>query len=380
MLSRFKAATLALCLSATMAQAESFTIEGSAGSKLTATPIAEFDQPWAMTFLPDGTMLVTTKPGDLFHVTADGKRTQVEGVPTPTVGGQGGLGDVVPHPDFAQNRRVYISMVESLDNGATRGAIVFSAELTDTPTPSLTNLQNIWTQQPKLPGRGHFSHRIAFGPKGGPHEGKIFITSGDRQKQTPAQDWDKALGKVIRLNEDGTVPADNPWQDKGELAKTFWSTGHRNPLGIDFDANGELWTNEMGPKHGDELNKIVAGDNYGWPVVSDGDNYNGTPIPDHNTRPEFNAPEASWVPSIAPSGLVIYKGKEFADFQGDAFIGGLVSQALIRVDIKTDNTAQEAERYSWGKRIREVEEGPDGALYVLEDRGGARLLKLERAG
>ncbi|MEL7228357.1 MAG: PQQ-dependent sugar dehydrogenase [Pseudomonadota bacterium] len=380
MFRRLKATALATCFVATAAHAQSFTIEGTAGTKLTATPIATFDQPWAMTFLPDGTMLVTTKPGALFHVTSDGERTRVEGVPTPAVGGQGGLGDVVPHPDFAQNRRVYISMVESLDNGATRGAIVFSAVLTDTPTPSLTDLKNIWTQQPKLPGRGHFSHRIAFGPKGGPHEGKIFITSGDRQKQTPAQDWDKALGKVIRLNDDGTVPADNPWQEKGALAKTFWSTGHRNPLGIDFDAAGELWTNEMGPKHGDELNKIVPGDNYGWPVVSNGDNYNGTPIPDHATRPEFNAPEASWVPSIAPSGLVIYKGDEFTDWQGDALIGGLVSQALIRVDIKPDNTAQEAERYRWGKRIREVEEGPDGALYVLEDRGDARLLKLERAG
>ncbi|MEL6505225.1 MAG: PQQ-dependent sugar dehydrogenase [Pseudomonadota bacterium] len=379
MFRRLKATALATCFVATAAHAQSFTIEGTAGTKLTATPIATFDQPWAMTFLPDGTMLVTTKPGDLFHVTLDGKRTKVEGVPTPAVGGQGGLGDVVPHPDFAQNRRVYISMVESLDNGATRGAIVFSAVLTAAPTPSLTDLKNIWTQQPKLPGRGHFSHRIAFGPKGGPHEGKIFITSGDRQKQTPAQAWDMALGKVIRLNEDGTVPADNPWQDKGALAKTFWSTGHRNPLGIDFDAAGELWTNEMGPKHGDELNKIVPGDNYGWPVVSNGDNYNGTPIPDHATRPEFNAPEASWVPSIAPSGLVIYKGDEFTDWQGDALIGGLVSQALIRVDIKPDNTAQEAERYRWGKRIREVEEGPDGALYVLEDRGGARLLKLQKA-
>ncbi|MEL6785464.1 MAG: PQQ-dependent sugar dehydrogenase, partial [Pseudomonadota bacterium] len=260
MFRRLKATALATCFVATAAHAQSFTIEGTAGTKLTATPIATFDQPWAMTFLPDGTMLVTTKPGDLFHVTLDGKRTKVEGVPTPAVGGQGGLGDVVPHPDFAQNRRVYISMVESLDNGATRGAIVFSAVLTAAPTPSLTDLKNIWTQQPKLPGRGHFSHRIAFGPKGGPHEGKIFITSGDRQKQTPAQAWDMALGKVIRLNEDGTVPADNPWQDKGALAKTFWSMGHRNLLGIDFDATGRLWTNEMGPKHGDELNLTQRGD------------------------------------------------------------------------------------------------------------------------
>ncbi|MEM1318113.1 MAG: PQQ-dependent sugar dehydrogenase, partial [Pseudomonadota bacterium] len=313
--------------------------------------------------------------------TSDGSTTEVTGLPKATVGGQGGMGDVVLHPDFAENSMIYLSFVESLNGGATRGAVVVRGKLVmeEGKPPAFTEMEPVWTQQPKLPGRGHFSHRIAFGPEGSPHEGMMFITSGDRQKQTPSQDWDKALGKVIRLNDDGSVPADNPWQEKGELAKTFWSTGHRNPLGIDFDASGRLWTNEMGPKHGDELNLIEAGSNYGWPVVSYGDNYNGVPIPDHDTRPEFNAPEAYWVPSIAPSGLVMYDGEIFADWKGDALIGGLVSQALIRVDVQEDGTAAEAERYAWNKRIREVEQGPDGAIWVLEDRDGGRLVKLTPA-
>jgi glucose/arabinose dehydrogenase len=348
-----------------------FEISGSDGSSLQAAEITTFDEPWAMTFLPDGTMLVTTKPGKLFHVTQDGEKTEVEGMWDVAYGGQGGLGDVVLHPDYANNGYVYISNAETTDGGSTFGAVVTRAKLDlSGETPKLTDVTKIWTQEPKVSGRGHYSHRIAFGP-----DGMLFITSGDRQKLTPAQDFDKALGKVIRLNDDGSVPDDNPWQDQGDLAKTFWSTGHRNLLGITFDNDGRLWTHEMGPRHGDEMNLIVKGDNYGWPVVSWGDHYSGDPIPDHDTRPEFNTPEAYWVPSIAPAGLVIYDGDLFSDWKGDAFIGGLVGQALIRVDIDGE-TAQEAERFEWGKRIREIEQGPDGALWLLEDRGGGRLLKL----
>ncbi len=184
-----------------------------------------------------------------------------------------------------------------------------------------------------------------------------------------------ALGKIIRLNDDGSVPKDNPFQDKGALAKSFWSTGHRNLLGIAFDGEGRLWAHEMGPRHGDELNLIHPGRNYGWPIVSDGDNYDGSRIPDHATRPEFEAPKASWVPSIAPSGLVIYDGDVFANWQGNALIGGLVSRALIRVALTGPN-AQEAERFRWGKRVREVEQGPAGHIWVLEDGDNGRLLKL----
>lgn len=236
--------------------------------------------------------------------------------------------------------------------------------------PKLEDLEVIWRQEPKVTGRGHYSHRMAFSP-----DGHLFITSGERQKQAPAQSWTQNLGKVIRLNPDGSVPADNPFQDKGELAKTFWTLGHRNLLGIAFDSRGRLWTHEMGPRHGDEFNLITAGDNYGWPIVSWGDHYSGILIPDHDTRPDFHAPELYWVPTVAPSGLIIYDGKMFPGWQGNAFIGGLRSKSLLRIGIDGDQ-AYEAERFAMKKRIREVEQGPDGAIWVLEDKKGGRLLRL----
>jgi glucose/arabinose dehydrogenase len=186
------------------------------------------------------------------------------------------------------------------------------------------------------------------------------------------------LGKIVRLNEDGSVPKDNPFADKGGVAAQVWSLGHRNVLGIAFDAQGRLWAQEMGPRGGDELNLIERGANYGYPVVSNGDHYDGRTIPDHNTRPEFKAPLVTWNPVISPAGLMFYSGRQFPQWQGSAFIGGLSSQAIIRVAIE-GNRAREAERFPMGQRIREIEQGPDGALWVLEDeRGGSggRLLKL----
>lgn len=357
-------------LIALAAPAAAFTIDGNAGAKLQAKEVATFKEPWAMTFLPDGAMLVTEKRGKLFHVTEGGKKTEVRGMPSVAYGGQGGLGDVVLHPDFTSNGLIYISYAERDASGKYGAVVVRGRLVTKGAIKVVENMERIWEQVPKLSGRGHYSHKMAFAP-----DGHLFITSGDRQRQTPAQNFTGNLGKVLRLKDDGSLPKDNPWQDKGEIAKQFWSIGHRNLLGITFTQNGALWTNEMGPKHGDELNLIERGSNYGWPVVSDGDNYNGSAIPDHNTRPEFNAPEASWVPSIAPSGLVIYSGSMFSDWQGDAFIGGLRSRALIRVDIN-GKTAKEAERFEWGARVREVEQGPNGALWVLEDGDGGKLLKL----
>ncbi|MEL6748083.1 MAG: PQQ-dependent sugar dehydrogenase, partial [Pseudomonadota bacterium] len=241
----------------------------------------------------------------------------------------------------------------------------------DAGAPELTDLERIWTQTPKKRSGRHFSHRLLFD-----RDGMLFITSGDRGEQTPAQDFQQALGKLIRLNADGSVPSDNPFQDRGDLAKSYWSVGHRNQLGIALDAQGRIWAHEMGPRHGDELNLIVRGENYGWPTVSNGDNYSGRPIPDHNTQPQFEKPKAYWVPAISPAGLIIYSGDTFADWQGDALIGGLSSQALVRVDID-DTAATEAERFTWGARVREVEQGPDGAIWVLED--GGRLLRLTPA-
>jgi aldose sugar dehydrogenase len=333
--------------------------------------VARFDEPWAMTFLPDGRLLVTEKPGRLRVLNiATRQLGEIAGVPRVAYGGQGGLGDVVLHPQFASNSLIYLSYVEAGAND-TRGAAMVRGKLTLADNGgSLTELRLIWRQVPKVTGSGHFSHRLAFD-----RSGKLWISSGDRQKFDPAQDLQTNLGKMLRLNDDGSIPADNPFAARGGVAAQVWSLGHRNVLGLAFDLQGRLWANEMGPRGGDELNLIERGSNYGWPIVSNGDNYDGTVIPDHDTRPEFNAPEAWWTPVIAPSGFVIYTSWRFPYFHGHGFIGGLASQALIRIEF--DGTrAHEAERYDMAHRIREVEQGPDGALWLLEDGVDARLLKL----
>ena len=362
---------LVLLSSCTSAETTEHTINGNAGSRLSAESFGTFNEPWAMTFLPSGDLLVTEKPGTLLLVRlGDRSRVPVEGLPEVAYGGQGGLGDIILHPQYQENHWVYLSYAEQ-DAAGNRGAVVARARLRGVSTePKLENLEVLWRQTPKVTGSGHYSHRLAFSP-----DGHLFITSGERQKQTPAQSWDQDLGKVIRLNADGSVPPDNPFQDKGERAKTFWSLGHRNLLGIAFDKQGQLWTHEMGPRHGDEFNLTVGGENYGWPIVSWGDQYSGIPIPDHDTRPEFNAPEVYWVPTVAPSGLIIYDGALFPKWQGQAFIGGLRSKSLLRIRIEGDQ-AEEVERFDMGKRIREVEQGPKGAIWVLEDKNEARLLRL----
>ncbi|WP_235567532.1 MULTISPECIES: PQQ-dependent sugar dehydrogenase [unclassified Lysobacter] len=338
-----------------------------------ATEFGRFNEPWAMTFLPDGRLLVTEKNRRLrLFNTATKQTSEISGVPAVAYGGQGGLGDVVLHPQFSSNRYVYLSYAEAGAN-STRGAAVARAQLTlnaDGNGGSLSGLQVVWRQTPKVTGEGHYSHRIAFGG-----DGKLWITSGDRQKFDPAQDMQQNLGKLIRLNDDGTIPADNPFVGVGGVAAQVWTLGHRNLLGIAFDPAGRLWTHEMGPAGGDELNLIERGTNYGWPIVSNGDHYDGTPIPDHPTRPEFNAPEAWWNPVIAPAGFIIYTGDLFPYFRGQGFIGGLASQALVRIQFD-GTSAREYKRYPMGARIREVEQGPDGAIWVLEDSGNARLLKL----
>ncbi|MBC8374859.1 MAG: PQQ-dependent sugar dehydrogenase [FCB group bacterium] len=347
------------------------TFAGNAGSTLFYESYGSFNEPWAMTFLPGGDLLVTEKPGVLLLVKLDDRsQTSVRGVPKVAYGGQGGLGDIILHPQFEDNHLIYLSYAEKGSSGK-RGAVVARAQLNPgSDQPRLVNLEIIWRQSPKVSGKGHYSHRLVFGP-----QGYLFITSGERQKQEPAQSWTQDLGKVIRLNADGSVPPDNPFQDKGALAKSFWTLGHRNLLGIAFDEQGQLWTHEMGPQHGDEFNIIVRGDNYGWPLVSWGNHYSGYPIPDHDTRPEFHTPEAYWVPTVAPSGLIIYDGSVFPDWQGNAFIGGLRSESLLRIRINGDQ-AEEVERFDMKQRIREVEQGPDGAIWVLEDGEGGRLLRL----
>ncbi|MFN3912777.1 PQQ-dependent sugar dehydrogenase [Hyphomonas sp.] len=355
-----------------------FLIPGTEGASLRAVALETFDSPWAMTFLPDGRALVTEKGGALWLLGPDGRKAgQVTGIPSVEARGQGGLGDIILHPDFATTGEVYLSYAErDGDNDELSGAAVEIATLTLTPSGgALSARRVIWRQFESVPGNGHYGHRLAVSP-----DRYLFISSGERQKFTPAQDMGSTLGKVVRLNLDGSVPADNPFAAQGGPAAEVWTLGHRNPLGLAFAADGKLWLHEMGPRHGDELNLILPGQNYGYPEVSNGDHYDGREIPDHDTRPEFAAPAAYWVPAISPAGLDIYEGDLFPGWSGNALIGGLSSEALVRVAIAEDGTAAEAARYEWGKRVREVEVGPDGAVYVLEDKDGARLLRLTPAG
>ncbi len=344
--------------------------------------ITSFDEPWALTFLPDGRLLVTEKKGRLAIVTQEGEQSSVRGMPDVDYGGQGGLGDVALHPEFADNGVIYLSYVEA-GVANTRGAAVARGVLTfGERSSTLSDVEVIWRQYPKMVGRGHYGHRLLFDD-----EGYLWITSGDRQKFTPSQDMQSNVGKILRLNDDGSIPTDNPFvdllsddplvDDEGVYGE-IWSVGHRNPLGIAADLDGRIWSIEMGPRHGDELNLIRRAENYGYPIVSDGDHYDGREIPDHDTRPEFATPAVAWVPAISPGDLMFVTGGQFADWRGDALAAGLGSRAIVRIEIDGEN-AREAERYEMGERIRGIVEGPDGALWVLEDNlGGSpgRLLRL----
>jgi aldose sugar dehydrogenase len=349
--------------------------------------IAAFDEPWALAFLPDGRMLVTEMKGNLLIVTQDGEKSRpVGGVADVDFGGQGGLGDVAVHPDFASNGLVYLSYAEG-GEGNTRGAAVMRGVLEETEEEgaALSDVEVIWRQYPKLLGSGHYGHRLLFDD-----DGYLWISSGDRQKFTTAQDMQANAGKVLRLNDDGSVPEDNPFtdypgddalvDDEGVFGQV-WSLGHRNPLGIAFDVDGRLWEIEMGPEGGDELNLIKRGANYGYPLVSNGNHYDGRDIPDHVTRPEFAPPAVTWNPVISPGSLTFYRGNLFSGWRGNALVAGLSSQAIVRIAVDGER-AREVERYAMGQRIRTVVEAPDGALWVLEDqrRGGSgRLLRLTPA-
>jgi len=344
-------------------------------SEFDVTTMGQFDEPWALEFLPDGRLLISEVGGALKILDSDGDVGDISGLPEVSHGGQGGFGDIVLHPDFSNNNLIYVSYAEA-GNRATSGAVVARGELRlDGNGGELADLDVIWRQVPKVTGQGHFGHRIVFGPNG-----YLWISSGERQKFDPSQDMQSNLGKIVRLNVAGTVPADNPFNGQGGVTDEIWSLGHRNPLGLAFDASGRLWNVEMGPMGGDEVNLVLRGANYGYPIVSNGDHYSGEDIPDHHTRPEFAAPAVFWNPVISPSSLMIYSGSEFPDWQGDAFIGGLSSQALVRVEFDGES-AREAQRFEMGRRIRAVEQGPDGAIWLLEGgrtgRGGnGYLLKL----
>lgn len=337
------------------------------------TAVADFDQPWAMTFLPDGRMLVTEKRGDLLLVSADGRTRRTVATLPVDAAGQGGLMDVVLAPEFTTSGRVYLSYSAAGDGG--KGVVLARGQL-DTATAGserLRSIETLWRASPLVDGNGHYSGRIAFSPNGQ----YLFFTAGDRQKFTPAQDKGGTLGKVLRLTPDGKPAPGNPPAAEG-FRPEVWSFGHRNLLGLAFDAQGNLWEQEMGPQGGDEVNLILPGRNYGWPNVSNGSHYDGRDIPDHAAGDGYEAPKVWWNPVISPGGLMIYSGDLFPQWKGDAFIGGLSSESLVRVDLNGTSAAK-GDQWPMGARIREVEQGPDGAIWVLEDGTNGsqgRLLKL----
>ncbi|MDB5693020.1 MAG: dehydrogenase [Alphaproteobacteria bacterium] len=362
--------------------------------------LARFDGPWAMAFLPGGAALVTETAGRLKLWQAGRPTLDVAGVPAVAEVGQGGLLDVVLSPRFAEDNLVYLTYSEPGPGGS--GLALARGRLVRGPDGArLDGLQVIWRDEARGRG-GQFGAIVLFAPDGN----SLYLSSGERQRFTPAQDPNQPIGKILHLTLDGKPAPGNPGAGKTgaasfvlfdpprntEAARTAtgrrvtlaganpapaetWSSGHRNPYGLAFGPDGKLWETEMGPKGGDELNLILPGRNYGWPIVSNGDNYDGTPIPDHPTRPEFEAPKLWWNPSISPSSLLVYSGNLFPEWKGSGFIGALSAQALIHVTLHGDK-ASKAEQWDMGARIRFVTQGPDGAIYLLEDGSPGRLLRL----
>lgn len=350
--------------------------ETDAADAFTMEKRGTYAEPWALAFLPGTDLLfVTQKAGSVVALdTASGRKLAVSGAPKVDYGGQGGLGDIAFLPaetgPVAAGRTIYLSWAEA-GQGDTRGAVVGRGRLTCSASAcAIADLKVIWRQEPKVSGRGHYSHRLAISPDGK----HLFVASGDRQKGTPAQDSASDLGKIMRLNLDGTPAAGNP---AGKGARpAIWSTGHRNILGLAFDGSGQLWGLEHGPAGGDELNRIEAGGNYGWPIVSNGSDYGGADIPDHATRPEFATPAISWNPVIAPGDLLFPQSDRFPALKNRAVAAGLSSEALVVVSLDAQGKGREVARYRFGKRLRALAEAPDGALWVAEDGDGTTLWRL----
>ena len=394
------AALLALASTAALAQVNAGAQAPEASLPFIMTPVATFDLPWRLAFLPDGRMLVTEKIGRLDLVTPAGAKTEVGGVPPVYYQGQNGLLGVFLSPHYAQDQSIYLTYVEPGEYGG--GLALGRAKLTATGDRArLEGFQTLWRQLPKGKG-GQDGAQIAFAPDGN----SLFLTVGDRQRFTPAQDINQPVGKIIHLTLDGKPAPDNPYAGKTgaasiplidpasdtEKAKTApvvstytfngpnltpsetWSEGHRTPYGLAFAPNGELWEVEHGPMGGDELNLIQKGKNYGWPLVSFGNNYNGVPIAKPDTRTDLVKPVIYWVPIVAPGNIMFYKGSQtFPQWNGNALMGGMATMTLNRFIMDGKGGAKPAERWNVQHRIRDVEEGPDGSLWMLEDANGGAL-------
>ncbi len=360
-----------LLVLAACGSSSSITAQPKTGSDrpFSVAEIATFNSPWAMALLPGSGVpltkmaLVTEKAGRLWLVdVTNGRKQEVAGVPRVHVEGQGGLADVVVHPDFAGNQRVYLSFPEAGPNGTSGAAVAYGRIVLGQGQPRIDGFRIIWRQQPKVSGGSHYSERIAFAP-----DGTMFVSSGERFKFDPAQDPNSDLGKIIHMTAEGQ-----------RIGGRYYTLGHRNVLGLAFASDGRLWATEMGPRGGDEVNLILQGRNYGWPRASYGTHYDGRDIPDDHKGQGFEEPKVWWNPSISPGSLLIYSGDLFPQWKGDALIGALSGEAFIRVDINGDQ-ARKAEEWPMGARVRAVDQGPRGEVYLLEDGPHARLLRLEPA-
>jgi aldose sugar dehydrogenase len=347
--------------------AEDHTVETRDAMLKVETVAEKLQNPWGLAFLPDGRMLVTEKPGKLRIVSKDGTKSEpLKGVPEVAATGQGGLLDVAIDSNFAENGLVYLSFSEPGDGGA--GTAVARGKL---GPDALENVEVIFRQTPKVDGGNHFGSRLAFTP-----DGKLFVTTGDRFKFDPAQDLASHIGKVLRINPDGSVPEDNPFVRQEGALPEIWSYGHRNAQGAAIHPEtGKLWENEFGPLGGDELNVVEPGKNYGWPLVSWGSHYDGKKIPDPPTRPEFTDAIRYWTPVISPSGMTFYTGDAIPDWKGNLLIAGLSAQGIVRLTLDGEKVTGE-ERIPLKSRIRNVVQGPDGAVYALTDASPGKILRL----
>ena len=340
------------------------------------------EHPWSIAFLPGGDILITERPGRL-RIVRDGKLLPdpVEGVPDVRVGNQGGLHDVVLHPDFESNRLLYLSFAKARRMGAQGSTAVVRGRFEN---DRLTDVEEIFEAEAWVMGMGHYGAKLAFD-----HDGYLFVTVGDRQapptgdlEAHPAQDTSNHQGTINRLNDDGSVPADNPFVGNPNFQPSIWSYGHRNPQGLVIHPEtGDVWATEHGPQGGDELNVILPGLNYGWPVIGYGVNYRtGIPIHGSNEREGMRQPVAYWVPSIGASGLMIYDGDKFPEWRGSVFAGGLAAnhRRLSRFELDGRRVTIREPLLLSEFRIRDVRQSPDGYIYLAVDHRGGDLTEVLR--